>query len=125
LGDGEAIGSIEPYPVVEHPKVDGWFGEPAGLEFDVQDAAEGFEKGERVGADGFDAEFGFEDFDVGLGGAEKSGGKALGVFFGEDFGEVIVRHRAISTVLIRISVLMIFCLVGLFDSLSETLGERL
>jgi hypothetical protein len=85
------------------------------LEFYVEYAAEGFEKGEGVGADGFDAEFGFEDFDVGLIGAEKPGGKALRIFFGEDFGEVIVRHRAISTVLIRISVLIIFCLVGVFD----------
>jgi hypothetical protein len=124
LSDREAIGSIEPYPVVEHPKVDGWFGEPAGLEFDVEDAAEGFEEGEGVGTDGFDAEFGFEDFDVGLGDTEEPGGEAIGVFFGENFGEVIVGHGAISTVLIRISVLIIFCLVGVFDSLSEVLRER-
>jgi hypothetical protein len=53
------------------------------------------------------------------------GGETIGVFFGEDFGEVIVGHGAISTVFTRISVLIIFCLVGVFDALSETLGERL
>jgi hypothetical protein len=49
----------------------------------------------------------------------------LGVFFGEDFGEVIVRHRAISTVINRIPVLIIFCLASVFDSILETLCERL
>ncbi len=58
----------------------------------MEDASEGFEESKGVGTDGFDAEFGFEDFDVGLGGAEEPGGEALGVFFGKDFGEVVVGH---------------------------------
>jgi hypothetical protein len=63
--------------------------------------------------------------DVGLGDTEEPDGEAIGVFFGGDFGEVIVEHGAISIALNRISVLIIFCLVGVFDSLSETLRERL
>jgi hypothetical protein len=57
--------------------------------------------------------------------SEEPGGEVLGVFLSKDFGEVVVRHGAISMVLDRTSALIIFCLVGVFDSLSETFRERL
>ncbi len=50
------------------------------------------QKDEGISANGFDAEFGFEDFYGGLRGAQQPTGEAIGVFLGKEFTEVIEGH---------------------------------
>jgi hypothetical protein len=92
LIDRDFVLPMESHPIVERSQGHRGLRSPASLEFDVEDAACGFEKADGIGADRFDAEFGFENFDVFGGMAEYPGGDFQGMGFGDEFAEVVVGH---------------------------------
>ena len=62
--DGAGVLPFQPDVVIQHSEGDRGFRIGTGLKFQVEDLVIGLEEDERIGADGFLDEFGFEDFNI-------------------------------------------------------------